>query len=234
MLLVALAVAAVPYAAATPDSDDTPCAGGELDNCYHDDQMGEFVANGQQMVTQYLTELGVPDQALPALTYMPSGNTAVSQCVDQRGNPTQNDQAFDYCPADNRIYVGQRTVWSSYQRYGAAGPISGLAHEYGHFLQTFTRVPEPHAAVETIVHENQADCVSGAFIGYLGARGQVEYPRDFEHLDQFLTATASAEGPGRNHGTAAERIRAFEQGDAGGLAACDDFYPATPLTRIAA
>jgi predicted metalloprotease len=206
------------------------CAGGELDDCYHEDQMSEFVATGQQMVTGYLIHIGVPSESLPALTYIPAGTTTVSQCVNVNGIATQNDRAFDYCPADHDVYIGQGIVWDSYQRYGAAGPISGLAHEYGHFLQAFNDVPDPHTAAETIGHENQADCVSGAFVGYLDARGDVEYPKDFDHLGQFLTATASAEGPGRDHGTATERIHSFEQGYTGGLSACNHFYPATPLT----
>jgi predicted metalloprotease len=230
--LVAFMVAPSPFAAATPDatSEHMSCAGGELDNCYHEDQMSDFVATGQQMVTGYLTQIGVPSESLPSLTYIPAGMTTVSQCVNQDGIAAQSDRAFDYCPADHGVYIGQGTVWDSYQKYGAAGPISALAHEYGHFLQAFADVPDPHTAAETIGHENQADCVSGAFIGYLDARGEVEYPEDFDHLGQFLTATASAEGPGRDHGTATERIRSFEQGYTGGLSACNRFYPATPLT----
>lgn len=192
--------------------------------------MSNFVATGQQMVTGYLTQIGVPSESLPTLTYIPAGMTTVSQCVNQDGIAAQSDRAFDYCPADHGVYIGQGTVWDSYQKYGAAGPISALAHEYGHFLQAFADVPDPHTAAETIGHENQADCVSGAFIGYLDARGEVEYPEDFDHLGQFLTATASAEGPGRDHGTATERIRSFEQGYTGGLSACNRFYPDTPLT----
>jgi hypothetical protein len=171
-LLVALEVGPPPFAAAAP-GEHISCAGGELDDCYHEDQMSDFVATGQQMVTGYLIQIGVPSESLPALTYIPARTTTVSQCVNLNGIAAQNDRAFDYCPADHGVYIGQRTVWDSYQQYGAAGPISGLAHEYGHFLQAFNDVPDPHTAAETIGHENQADCVSGAFMGYLDAREDV-------------------------------------------------------------
>lgn len=231
-LTVACAVAAAPTAAAWPDppSDSTSCPADELDNCYNRDQMHEFVGIGERMVIGYLTQIGVAGHSLPTLTYIPSASSASSPCVDQNGNGTQHDRSYDYCPTDNTVYIGQNSLWDFYRQYGAAGPISGLAHEYGHFLQGWTHVPDPTSATETIRHENQADCVSGAFINYLDDRGAVDYPKDFDNVGQFLTATASAEAPGRDHGTADERTRSFELGYTGGLPACNQFYPATPLT----
>jgi Putative neutral zinc metallopeptidase len=230
-LTVACAVAAAPIAAACPDppNDNTSCPAGELDNCYNRDQMRKFVEVGERMVIGYLTQIGVSGHSLPTLTYIPSASSASSQCVDQNGNDTQHDRSFDYCPTDNTVYIGQISLWDFYRQYGAAGPISGLAHEYGHFLQAFAGVPDPTTATETIRHEDQADCVSGAFINYLDDRGVVEYPEDFDNVGQYLTATASAEGPGRDHGTADERTQSFELGYTGALPACNQFFPATPL-----
>jgi hypothetical protein len=231
-LTVACAVAAAPIATASPDpqNDTISCPAGELDNCYKFEQMREFVEIGEQMVISYLNQIGVSGRSLPTLAYIPSAITVSSPCVDQNGNGTQHDRSYDYCPTDNTVYIGQNSLWDFYQQYGAASPISGLAHEYGHYLQAFTHVPDPTTPTETIRHENQADCVSGAFINYLDDRGVVEYPKDFDNVGQFLTATASAEAPGRNHGTAEERTQSFELGYTGALPACNQFYPATPLT----
>jgi hypothetical protein len=231
-LTVACAVAAAPIVAASPDPpDDTvSCPGGDLDHCYNFDQMRQFVEAGERMVIGYLIKLGVSGNSLPTLAYIPSASSASSPCVDQDGNGIQHDRSFDYCPTDNTVYIGQNSLWDFYGQYGAAGPISGLAHEYGHFLQAVAQVPNPTSATETIRHENQADCISGAFINYLDGRGVVEYPKDFDSVGQFLTATASTEAPGRDHGTAEERTESFELGYDGALAACNLFYPATPLT----
>jgi hypothetical protein len=232
VLCVACAVAAAPAVAAWPDhpSDTASCSVDTLDHCYNRDQMHEFVEIGERMVIGYLTKIGMAGQSLPTLTYIPSASSANSPCIDQNGKGTQHDRSYDYCPTDNTVYIGQNSLWDFYRQYGAAGPISGLAHEYGHFLQVVMHVPDPTSATETIGRENQADCFSGAFINYLDDLGATDYPKDFDNVGQFLTATASAEAPGRDHGTADERTQSFELGYTGGLSACNQFYPATPLT----
>jgi predicted metalloprotease len=193
--------------------------------------MPEFVENGARMVTEYLMAIGISPESLPALKFVASGQTAQSQCVDVNGNEIQNDRSNDYCPTDNAVYIGQSTLWDSYRHYGQAAPISGLAHEYGHFLQSVMRVPSPGSATETIRHEDQADCFSGAFMGFLRDRGSIRSQEDVDAVERYLTATASDDAPGRDHGTAAERIDSFTLGYAGGLPTCSRFFPSTPLTR---
>lgn len=236
-LTVGCALTGNPFATDTADAPrdvnpdaTTACRGGELDNCFNRDQMGEFVHNGERLVIDYLTQIGITHDSLPTLTYIPATTTASSKCVDRNDNPVQHDRSYDYCPADNTVYTGQNILWDVYRQYGAAGPISGLAHEYGHFLQSVAGVPDPSNATETIRHEDQADCISGAFLGYLAGRGLVEYPKDLDNVGLYLAATASAEGPGRDHGTADERTQSFGLGYRGALPACNKFYPATPLT----
>ena len=222
-----------PVAVAAPEypTDGTSCPDSELDPCYRSDQMNVFAETGERMVSDYLTHIGIAVDSLPALSFIPSGGSVNSQCVDVNGDANQNDRSFNYCPTDNAIYVGQNTLWDSYRRYQSLGPLSGLAHEYGHFLQSVLQVPLPRNATDTIRNENQADCFSGAFVGYLRDRGAISTPADITSVQQYLTATASVEAPGRDHGTARERVESFEWGYTGGLAACSPFYPATPLTR---
>jgi hypothetical protein len=229
--LVAAATATVAFGfAAGPTADATPsgtCPGTGLDTCYRSDQMRELADSGGLMVSRYLQEVGIPGDALPRLTYVPAGTGVASTCVDVNGEDTQHDRSFDYCLTDNTVYLGQNTLWDTYRQYGAAGPISGIAHEYGHFLQSVMKVPNPRSATDTIRNEDQADCFSGAFLGYLHDRGETGYPNSVE---RYLTATASADAPGRDHGTADERVESFQLGFRGALPACNGFYPRTPLT----
>ena len=231
-LIAPAVIAAASIAQAAPDhlNDTTSCPAGELDACYRSDQMRELAETGEQLVTGYLTQIGITGDSLPRLTYIPYGGDTSSQCVDSNGRNTQNDRSYSYCLTDNTVYIGQNTLWDFYQRYGAVGPISGLAHEYGHFLQAVSRVPNPRSASETIRNENQADCISGTFVSYLHGRENTERQRDVDRVEQYLTATASVEAPGRDHGTAEERVDSFELGYRGGLQTCNQFYPATPLT----
>ncbi|MCB0930663.1 MAG: neutral zinc metallopeptidase [Mycobacterium sp.] len=224
---------AVPIAVAAPDkpNDSTLCSFSELDTCDRSEQMGGFARAGERMLSEYLTQLGIPLESLPALTFIRTAGNVGSGCVDINGDAVQHDRSFDYCPTDNTVYVGQNTLWDYYRQYGAAGPLSGLAHEYGHFLQSVRQVPQPSSATDTIGNEDQADCFSGAFIGYLHGQGKALYANDLDSIEQYLTATASVEAPGRDHGTARERIESFELGYGGSLTSCSRFYPATPLIR---
>ena len=229
-LAVAAAALTAGCAFAGAPSGATSCSDAELGACDHRDHMPTFAGIGEQMVTGYLTHIGITADSLPTLTFIGTGRTASSQCVDVNGNATQNDRANNYCPTDNTVYYGQDGLWDSYRQFGASGPVSGLAHEYGHFLQSVRQVPNPRGAAETIPHENQADCFSGAFMRYLHDGGHILSPADLDSAERYLTATASVDAPGRDHGTARERIESFESGYNGGLPACSRFFPATPLT----
>jgi putative neutral zinc metallopeptidase len=228
-LIFTLAVAAAPTPAADPKAPNTSCPGGKLDNCYGESQMGEFLQVGRQMVSEYLSHIGVFSR--PRLIYIPEWRSVNSACSGLIG---LNDSTYAYCPADNTVYIGQRSLWGFYRQYGAAAPIAGIAHEHGHYLQTISGVPDPKTFAETIQHEDQADCVAGDFVEYLRSLGDVEYPQDYRNLGDFLRAIGSREGPGRDHGTPAERVGTFERGFFGGLPACNRFYPNTPLTTHAA
>ena len=61
------------------------------------------------------------------------------------------------------MYVGQDMLWTFYEQTGDAGPAVGLAHEFGHHIQQSMGVPAPRTAEQSTRHENQADCVAGAW-----------------------------------------------------------------------
>jgi hypothetical protein len=226
-----MATAQIAVAAPDHPNDTSVCLGADLAICQAGDQIHILVGTGRRLVTEYLTELGIAEDSLPTLRYIPSRTSARSRCIDVNGQEIQHDQSFNYCLTDNTVYVGQNTLRDFSQRYGPWGPISGIAHEYGHFLQAVRNVPRPRDVGERIRNENQADCVSGAFVGFLEDHGTIKHPGDVDRVKQYLIATASVEAPGRDHGTAEERMDSFELGYRGELAGCNQFFPATPLTR---
>jgi predicted metalloprotease len=91
-------------------------------------------------------------------------------------------------------------------------------------------VPFPRSAAQSVGFENQADCVSGAWARYADQQGWLELPDDLGDIESLLRAIGTREGPGRDHGTAAERARAFDQGFRTGLKACNSFSPSAPIS----
>ena len=57
-------------------------------------------------------------------------------------------ESYEYCPVDQAIYVGQDMLWEFYTRTGDAGPAVGLAHEFGHHIQSQLGVPLDQMAAE--------------------------------------------------------------------------------------
>jgi predicted metalloprotease len=143
----------------------------------------------------------------------------------------QDKTAYDYCPGDDDIYLGEAEAWSLYSTDGDAAPAVGLAHESGHSLQQQMGVPDPTTNAETLVHEEQADCVAGAWIQYAMAQGWFQQA-DIGTTDKLLETIAEAETPDRTHGDLQERTQSMNLGVTGGLAACNEFYPATPVYPV--
>ena len=132
---LALAVLAGLTAVADPKKPNTSCAGWQLDNCYSESQMDQFLEVGHQMLTDYLAHIAVSSG--PTLIYVPEGRSVNSQCG------WQFDHSSDYCPASNTVFRVQGLLADNYHQYGAAGPIAGLGHEYGHFLQSDQSMCQP-------------------------------------------------------------------------------------------
>ena len=127
------------------------------------------------------------------------------------------------------MYVGQRQLWAFYDQAGDAGAVIGLAHEAGHHIQAVAGVTIS-TLEESIVMENQADCVAGAFTAWLESEGLLDYPDDLDDIDVLMTMIASVEeDPARDHGTLDERVDSFLVGFQDGLIGCNDFFPDTPL-----
>ena len=75
---LALAVLAGLTAVADPKKPNTSCAVWQLDNCYSESQMDQFLEVGHQMLTDYLAHIAVSSG--PTLIYVPEGRSVNSQC----------------------------------------------------------------------------------------------------------------------------------------------------------
>jgi predicted metalloprotease len=172
-----------------------------------------------------------PKLALPAHVYfMKAGSRLEEACGDPaNGSNLANDTSYEFCPADNNVYIGERLAFALYSQAGDVAPATGLAHELGHHIQSLTGVPVPQSSAQTLVHENQADCVSGAFLGFANNHKWLEQG-DVPVLQKYLDLIASSENdPNRTHGDFQERGAALELGGKQNIQACNTFYPDTPI-----
>jgi Putative neutral zinc metallopeptidase len=127
--------------------------------------------------------------------------------------------------------MGQAMMWHLYSQDGDIAPAVGLAHEWGHNVQAQTGVPAPETNEESVNYENQADCIAGAWLRYADQPAQHWLEsEDAPNVGLLIEDIASAENdPNRNHGDLQERAASMLRGIQGGLMACNDFYPNTPI-----
>jgi len=170
-------------------------------------------------------KLPLPDH----IYFLSTGSKLQEACHDPSGNNLANDTSYEFCPADNNVYIGERLAFALYSQAGDVAPATGLAHELGHHIQSLTGVPNPQSDAQTLVHENQADCVSGAFLGFANDHHLLQQS-DAPVLQKYLELIASSENdPNRTHGDFNERGAALELGGEHGIKACDSFYPGNPI-----
>ena len=214
---------------ASAQETSAACVSGSLDNCYTKSDMREFLDVAVQLVEGYFDELAAEGRPYPdpaAVVYIPTGQTAFTDCSDT----VFDDTAYAYCPTDDTVFIGQETLWQFYSEFGAAAPIMGLAHEYGHALQDAVGVPEPRTSNGIIKLEDQADCIAGSWASYIDDQGYLERVKDLTNIGQLLVAIGEMESADQTHGTPGERVASFTLGFAGGLEACNVFFPTASLT----
>lgn len=216
-----------PAGSVTAQPGGTDCPGGSLEGCYTEGQMDRFLGQAIWFV-QGFSDQSYRDLPHPkAYSLIAEGRSAHSPC----GN--LDATTYAYCPGDDRIYIGQKQLWALYSGIGDAAAVVGLAHEYGHHIQQAAGVPAGSGASASVVHENQADCIAGAFVGWARDRGYLE-DSDAQDIEGLVRAIASSEDdPGRDHGDLQERARSLSTGIEQGLRGCDAFYPGTPVSPAA-
>jgi hypothetical protein len=203
------------------DSAPDPNGTGEsLEGRFEYETMGDYVDAVVPMIEGWI-DATWPGMPLPQTIYVPAGASGREGCVDLDGRAASyTSRSYEYCPADNRVYVGQDTLWEFYTETGDAGPAIGLAHEYGHHVQYQLNLPPARTTDQSIRVENQADCLAGAWTGWTDEKGYLERDDDLRDIEAMFPLIGSAEGPDRDHGTIQERRSAFESGFSGGITAC--------------
>ncbi|HET9258042.1 MAG TPA: neutral zinc metallopeptidase [Pseudonocardiaceae bacterium] len=221
---VSTKTALVPSHATAPE-----CRPPSLAHCYTQATMRAYVDQVIPLVTQFF-RAKYPAMPEPTHYYIAEGQQMKTGCLDRNGKPGIADSvAYKYCPANHNIYLGQAALWHYYNDDGDAAPVVGLAHEWGHHVQDWMGIPEGTTNDASINHENQADCVAGAWIQYANRQKWIE-AEDARSVIKFIWEIQSAEGdPNRDHGTVIERGKSMIMGFTGGLSACNSFYPATPV-----
>jgi predicted metalloprotease len=207
----------------TASTSSNGCPNGDLEGCFGYRQMGEYVDAVFPMVARFF-ETQFPDVSAPRdVVFVPAGQAARGAC----GVSTAT--AYEYCAADQTIYVGQNLVWAFYRQSGDAAPALALAHEWGHHLQFAERLPAFGSVSASIAVENQADCIAGAWAKYAKEQGWLQENDDLQDVQKLIEMIGSQESSDRDHGTTAERLEAFQRSYAGGIKACNAFFPRSPI-----
>lgn len=144
-------------------------------------------------------------------------------------SPASNPNAF-YCHRDRLIAWDRGQLLPAGQKYfGQMSAAALIAHEYGHAIQRMASLVNRRTPV--LVFEQQADCFAGMYIRWV-AEGHS--PRmtisTGEGLNRVLAAAIAIRDPlitpdtaellEEGHGTALDRITAFQMGFNTGVTAC--------------
>jgi predicted metalloprotease len=107
-----------------------------------------------------------------------------------------------------------------------------MAHEWGHHIQALQRYQ-----LQPVIYELQADCFAGSWVEHLVADDGAFLAVDDNQLHDVLSGViAFRDDPGTPstvqgaHGSAFDRVSAFQDGLEGGVAACDGYASDAPPT----
>ncbi|SEH70868.1 Predicted metalloprotease [Mycolicibacterium rutilum] len=135
-----------------------------------------------------------------------------------------------FCHDDNTIGWDRGELVPSLRRaHGEMGVAMVLAHEYGHAVQFQAGLVDEDTP--TLVAEQQADCMAGAYMRWVAEDNSPRFTLSTgEGLNNVLAAVISFRDPLLNeddpevgvdeHGSAFERLSAFQFGFTDGIAAC--------------
>ncbi|MDQ3989367.1 MAG: neutral zinc metallopeptidase, partial [Actinomycetota bacterium] len=132
-----------------------------------------------------------------------------------------------YCPSEDTIAWDRGTLLPDLQEtFGPMAVVMVLAHELGHAVQTRLTLLGP--ATPTIVSEQQADCFTGAFFRYVAEGGSRHFTLSTGNgLGEVLASVFALRDPVGGvlvdpsaHGTAFDRVAAFQFGFSDGPTRC--------------
>lgn len=133
-----------------------------------------------------------------------------------------------YCVLDDTIYYGAEFRAAVEAEVGDYGWVVVVAHEWGHHVQAElglldSSASEGAADLAPVQLEQQADCLAGAYTRHAQA---VNWLNDGDVDEALILTELAGDPPGTAwndpyaHGTGVQRVAAFLDGLAGGIAAC--------------
>lgn len=145
------------------------------------------------------------------------------------------DNAF-YCDEGDFIVYDDDLLFPSFvDEFGVAVVGVIMAHEWGHAIQA----PERNGTLNSLatpVLELQADCFSGAWFAYAQENGVGDYTlSDDDIAGALLGLVQLGDAPGDEasdpaaHGSAFDRVSAFQDGYLGGASPCVDYETEEPV-----
>lgn len=141
----------------------------------------------------------------------------------------QNPNAM-FCRLDNSMAWDRGALIPAGRKYFGDQSIAALiAHEYGHAVQSSADLVSTHTDV--IVKEQQADCFAGSYLHWVAAGSSPRFVTSTgDGLNHVLAGIISSRDPvlepgqedmvDGGHGTALDRISAFQRGFDGGPGTC--------------
>lgn len=168
-----------------------------------------FVSLGDFAIAQ-----NVPPPVMGSMHYITSENAQSSPCAMSPNEP------YVACYTSGELYIGSMMLYTNYTTSGPLAPITIIAHEYGHFLQNPNE--RDVSSNSAVPEENQADCVSGAYVAWLGTKQQIKLSSLIKLLGMIWDHGSNPYmEPFQIHGTPPERTSAFTTGYDDGLSACN-------------
>lgn len=135
-----------------------------------------------------------------------------------------------FAPRCNLIAWDRGVLIPAGKTYFGPMPVTGIfAHEYGHAIQQMAKIV--HNLTSTIVREQQADCFGGVYMRWVAEGKSTRFTLSTgDGLDHVLAGLIDIRDPiltpedqaltEEGHGTALDRVSAFQMGFVSGASAC--------------
>ena len=146
------------------------------------------------------------------------------------GTDTYQEPNAFYCPS-RKIMAWDRGVLvpTGRQFFGDVAIAALMAHEYGHAVQHMAGIVDDSTSV--IVSEQQADCFAGTYVRWVAEGRSPRFSLSTgDGLNHVLAAAITLRDPilgpqdtemlEEGHGTALDRVSAFQMGFVGGASEC--------------
>lgn len=218
-----------------PPIADVVDVGGSKPERFYDGYLAAALNDIQQWwATEYPAVFGDAYTPLEGGIYAayPERSTTIPGCGAAADSTYQDvaDAGAFYCPrGDFMAYDDGETgvIFQLAEQYGPSIVAVVMAHEFGHAIQS--RVGTLNRDVPTVITEQQADCFSGAWSRRAWSGEAPGMPFTDADIELGMIALVEVRDPiGTNvlepggHGSAFDRIGAFQQGFYYGIEGCAD------------